>query len=110
MTTRYRMHDGRRYKVVVYDGFEGFVVRWTATCTGCCETEDGHHVGHYDFDEKAKCHLGAGCEECGYHGKVRREEWVPFDTKAYSKHIDEQWTAEQRMRRTALAEGLTVTP
>jgi len=93
--TRYRVHDGRRYKVVRFRGFEGFIVRWTASCTGCLETEDGHHVGHYDFDEKAKCHLGAGCEECGYHGKTRREEWVPFDEADYLAHEWREWKKER---------------
>ena len=94
---RYRAGpEGRRYKVVLHEGFEGFVVRWTATCTGCHETEDGYPVGSYPFDEKAKCHLGAGCQECGYRGKVRQQMWIPFDYAAYSRWEDEQWRLSQR--------------
>lgn len=45
--------------------------QWTTSCTGCRETEDGHNVGHYPWDDKAKCYIGSGCHECGYTGKVR---------------------------------------
>ncbi len=83
-----RDSEGALHKVVRYDGFDGFIVRWTQSCSGCFETEDGHPVGDYPFDEKAKCHLGAGCEECGYRGKVRNEHWVPFDLGAYASHQD----------------------
>ncbi len=96
---RYRMYDGKRYRVVMNEGFEGFVVRWTATCTGCYESEDGHPVGEYDFDQKSGCAIGAGCEECGYTGKSRRAEWCPFDYAAYSKHSDEQWNKKVREDR-----------
>lgn len=95
----YRMRrdsEGDLHRVVLHDGFEGFVVRWTASCSGCFETEDGHPVGDYPFDEKARCHLGMGCEECGYHGKVRNEAWIAFDMGAYAVHQDEVWNAEQR--------------
>lgn len=44
---------------------------WTTSCSGCRETEDGHNVGHYEWDDKAKCYIGAGCSECGYTGKRR---------------------------------------
>lgn len=47
---------------------------WTTSCSGCLETEDGHPVGSYPWDEKAKCRVGSGCEECGYTGK-RRDGW-----------------------------------
>ena len=45
--------------------------QWTTSCSGCRETEDGHNVGHYPWDNKAKCYVGSGCDECGYTGKVR---------------------------------------
>jgi predicted RNA-binding Zn-ribbon protein involved in translation (DUF1610 family) len=32
---------------------------------------------NYIYDDKAQCHIGIGCHECGYRGKVRRSEWVP---------------------------------
>ncbi len=91
-----RDSEGTLHKVVTYDGFDGFLVRWTQSCSGCFETEDGHPVGDYPFDEKAKCHLGAGCEECGYHGKVRNEHWVPFDLGAYAAHRDRVLNDEAR--------------
>lgn len=44
-------------------------VRWTQSCSGCsCDCGDGYGCGH-----------GAGgCEECGYHGRVRLCMWVPY--------------------------------
>lgn len=91
--TRYRIHDGRRYKVVMRDGFDGFVVRWTDECTGCTEREDGHLVGDYSYDTKARCVVGCGCHECGYSGKSRREEWIAFDG-AYYEDQDRKWQKE----------------
>lgn len=40
-------------------------------CSGCYETEDGHPIHEYEFDEKAKIPKGSGCRECGYTGKRR---------------------------------------
>lgn len=59
---------------------------WTESCTGCRETEDGHNVGHYPWDSKAGCYVGAGCEECGYTGK-RRDGW-PISLKDLKKEND----------------------
>lgn len=65
-----------RVMVVVVDGHEGFVVRWTANCSGCTNYVDGQlSDGPH------------GCSECGYTGKRRREEWVPFDPEAWWKMI-----------------------
>ena len=50
---------------------------WTTSCSGCRETEDGHNVGHYPWDNKAKCYIGSGCDECGYTGKRRDGMHVP---------------------------------
>lgn len=61
-----------RVMVVVVNGVEGFVVRWTANCSGCTNYTDGQiSDGPH------------GCFECGYTGKRRREEWVPFDPEAF---------------------------
>lgn len=38
------------------------------SCTGCLESEDGHPIGDYPFDEKRGCLLGSGCRECGQRG------------------------------------------
>jgi hypothetical protein len=48
-------------------------VKWTTTCSGCFNSEDGHPIGEYEFDEKAQCFKGMGCHECGYTGKRRAE-------------------------------------
>jgi len=41
--------------------------RWTDTCSGCsCD------CGCYGD------HGNAGCEECGYTGRSRRGQWIPF--------------------------------
>ncbi len=50
---------------------------WVTSCSGCRETEDGHNVGHYEWDNKAKCYIGAGCSECGYTGKRREGMFAP---------------------------------
>ena len=86
---RYRtVEEVGRVKVVMHEGFEGYVVRWTEACTGCHETEDGHPVGRYAWDSKAKCDVGSGCHECGYTGKRRRVEWIPIDITAWDKHTN----------------------
>lgn len=61
-----------------YDGALLFeLARWTDSCSGCFESEDGHPVGIYPRDPKHRCYIGAGCDECGYTGKRRRAEWLP---------------------------------
>lgn len=69
----YRMAkvDGQRVRVVPLDGVDGYVCRWTDRCSGCSVGYEGG--GGYD---KA----GAGCFECGYTGKRRREHWEPLPT------------------------------
>ena len=37
--------------------------RWTQPCSGCSD---------------ASALRGGGCDECGYHGVVRRGMWVPI--------------------------------
>jgi hypothetical protein len=79
---RYRRDDdGKRRRVVVFNGQEGFEVWATVSCSGCCELgEYGGNPG-YPYDPKAKCLIGAGCDECGYTGKRRNSYWVPFLTQ-----------------------------
>lgn len=67
---------GRKAEKVI-NGEVCHIARWTSHCTGCLESNEGHHVGEYPFDEKAGCHVGSGCHECGYTGKRRHEMWVP---------------------------------
>ncbi|ADJ24795.1 hypothetical protein Hden_3000 [Hyphomicrobium denitrificans ATCC 51888] len=55
------------------------IVRWTDSCSGCFEGGEYGGLAHnYDWDDSAQCRVGIGCDECGYSGKVRREEWVPY--------------------------------
>lgn len=71
--------DGSLHKVVPLDGADHFVVRWTDSCSGCCELgECMENAKYYDYDDKAGCYLGAGCHECGFTGKRRREWLAPF--------------------------------
>lgn len=52
---------------------------FTISCSGCCEGgEYGGLLHHYEYDEKAGCHIGGGCRECGYTGKRRWAQWVPY--------------------------------
>ena len=54
------------------------LVRWTDTCSGCCETGEYGSFGHYyETDPKHRCLIGSGCDECGYTGKRRNAMWVP---------------------------------
>lgn len=47
-------------------------VTWTSECSGCFEGgENGGLAENYPWDEKAKCRIGMGCQECGYTGKRR---------------------------------------
>ena len=91
---RYRKdREGKRYRVVLNEGHEGFVTRWTESCTGCFEFNEGWGLEHYEYDAKHKCRIGAGCSECGYTGKRRASFWVPFDMTAWSRYVK---AAEER--------------
>ena len=88
----------KRVRVVMHMGLEGFVVRWTDACSGCCELGDyGGGSEGYPTDPKHGCLIGSGCHECGYHGKVRREEWIPFDYEAYAAPWDKRWARRERL-------------
>ncbi len=74
-----RLPDGSVVRVVVQDGVEGYHVTVTTSCSGCCEL--GEYMGNahnYPYDDKAMCHIGSGCDECGYRGKRRVTSFVPF--------------------------------
>lgn len=99
-TVRYRKDDeGRRHKVVLNEGHEGFMVQWTDACTGCFEYIDGHAPMGSVWDSKSKCHVGGGCHECGYTGKVRHRMWIPFDITAWDRYFNRDWYDEQARRR-----------
>lgn len=58
------MKRGRPRKWIIY----------THSCSGCFEGGEYMGLAHnYPYDTKANCHIGSGCEECGYTGK-RREK------------------------------------
>jgi hypothetical protein len=55
------------------------VVSFTSSCTGCCEIgEYGAGSENFVWDDKAKCRIGTGCEECGYTGKRRSVMYIPL--------------------------------
>lgn len=69
--TGYRMatlNDGKRVRVVMNGRRRGFVVRFSESCSGCTE------IPEYTTGPER----GIGCEECGYTGRSRREEWIPL--------------------------------
>lgn len=88
--------DGKRQRVlkVYHMGIPGCVIRFTDDCSGC--TEWGDYGSKYG---------PSGCEECGYTGKRRREEWVPLPgySDAYFKATNRRWKRRMaRERRAAL--------
>lgn len=97
---RYRtvdLCDGETMRVMVVEfrGHEGYIARWTASCSGCHETNEGYETGLYPYDKKAQCYVGAGCHECGYTGKRREAMWIPFDYAAWSDDEDRRWREER---------------
>jgi hypothetical protein len=75
----------RRRKYAVINGELCSLGRWTDTCSGCCETVDGHNVHRYPRDKKHGCLIGGGCDECGYTGKRRQSFWGPVFDADYVK-------------------------
>lgn len=100
---KYRMHtivdedDGTktRVRIVELRGFDGYVIKFPRSCTGCYESEDGHPVGSYPIHPKHRVHIGSGCKECHYRGWYMDTEWMPIDYDAWSKAIDEKRAKEQ---------------
>lgn len=59
--------------------------QWTGSCSGCFEGGEYGGLAHnYPWDDKTQCHIGGGCRECGYTGKARQAQWVPYIA-------DERW-------------------
>jgi len=87
---RYRLdQDGKRYLVRTWRGVDGFIIKFTTDCSGCNDYSEGVLVaGPF------------GCHECGYTGKRRRTEWVPFDVDEYLKKSERLYA---RARKRALA-------
>lgn len=70
------------------------LIKWTGTCSGCFESEDGYPVGDYPVHKKHNCYIGAGCSECGYHGVVKKACWTPY-TESLMK-LEKELAAEER--------------
>jgi hypothetical protein len=81
----------RRVRVVTHHGFEGYIVRWTESCSGC-RYPDGSNDG---------------CRECGHTGKRRVSMFRPFDERAFQAWCDQRWARRERLlafwRRKAVA-------
>ncbi len=72
------MKIDRRRKHKTIDGVLHVIVHYTRSCSGCFEA--GDYMGmahHYPYDIKARCYVGAGCDECGYTGKRREKDTIP---------------------------------
>jgi hypothetical protein len=67
-------------RIVSVRGVEGFHQTTTRSCSGCCELGESAGREHlYRYDERARCRVGPGCAECGFRGKRRDTQWIPFD-------------------------------
>lgn len=63
--------------------------KWTQSCSGCFEGGEYGGLAHnYRYDNKAQCHIGMGCGECGYTGKRRVEMYLPIFTKDEQKMLN----------------------
>jgi hypothetical protein len=65
-------------RVKMIDDVPHIRIVYTDSCSGCFEGGDYMGLAHnYPYDQKARCHVGAGCSECGYTGKRRHDFWMP---------------------------------
>ena len=88
-----------KHKLVIRRGWDGYVVRCTVSCSGCCDL--GENCGSerlYPFDKKAGCRVGSGCDECGYTGKRRVDVWTPLEVAAFDRHFDKTWKRLERLK------------
>lgn len=60
------------------DGVMCEMVKFTSSCTGCCEFGDYGSVALGRFDPKTKQTIGIGCPECGHTGKRRQVLYIPL--------------------------------
>ena len=73
------------------DGVWHVHIRFTSSCSGCFEGgENMERASRYPYDEKARCHVGSGCKECGYTGKRRTDFWQT-DYSAHPELLREEW-------------------
>lgn len=59
---------------------------WWKSCSGCHETNEGQETGHYPYSKLFRCHVGAGCSECGGLG-VRWEYYSDADLAAMADEL-----------------------
>lgn len=64
-----RLDRRKRYAIIPDREFGDLheLVRWSGSCSGCSD------AGGYGSQAR-----GCGCRECGYTGRVRRAQWVPW--------------------------------
>ena len=70
----------RRRKYFIWEGRICYDGHCTVSCSGCFES--GEYMGlapNYLYDEKDSCHIGTGCDECGFTGKRRMHFPIPHD-------------------------------
>jgi len=78
-----------RVRVVRHHGFPGYWICWTAACSGCNETPEGHTP-----DSE-----GIGCSECGYTGKRRHTFFCPFNMAGFDAMIKRRWKERSASRQ-----------
>lgn len=91
-----------RVRVAIHHGCEGYWSKYTHTCSGCSESNEGH-MSHYPYDAKAQCHIGSGCDECGYTGKVRDCFFIPFDHGEFDAACEKERAEELEDARKAVS-------
>jgi len=77
----------RRRKYFLFEGGVCFATRCIITCSGCFNGggENSHLDDGYKWDDINKIRLGAGCDECGYHGKIVDYFPVPHNFNVKSR-------------------------
>jgi hypothetical protein len=76
---QYVVIAGQRKRVVESCGDLGVEWDYCDSCSGCFE--GGEYMGmahHYPVHPVHGCHVGAGCDECGYHGIRKHRSFVPL--------------------------------
>jgi hypothetical protein len=85
---KYKMvtdENGKRHKLIIFNGAKGYEIRFPASCSGCHETDEGHEFPGTQRHPVHGVALGGGCDECGYRGFVIRYEWVPLNGVEFEK-------------------------
>ena len=76
------------------------LIEWVDSCSGCCELGDyGSGSETYPTHPKHHCLIGAGCDECGYHGirvssfyaPIPKEEQIILNTRIRIRKALGKW-------------------